>query len=62
MNFMSSLNRVMDFTFAMTGNDDDFVKSMNNLVSGMTNMMTRDYAKGALLHLVLHLVKWHLSR
>ena len=46
--YAASLNRVMDFTFAMTGNDaDDFVKSMNNLVSGMTNMMTSDYAKGA---------------
>ena len=42
------LNRVMDFTFAMTGNDaDDFVKSMDNLVSGVTNMMTSEYAKGA---------------
>ena len=49
--YAASLNRVMDFTFAMTGNDaDDFVKSMNNLVSGMTNMMTSDYAKGCLLY------------
>ena len=58
-----SLNRVMDFTFAMTGNDaDDFVKSMNNLVSGMTNMMTQvTMQKVPSLHLVLHLVKWHLS-
>lgn len=46
--YAASLNRVMDFTFAMTGNDaSDFVKSMDNLVSGMTNMMTSDYAKAA---------------
>ena len=46
--YAASLNRVMDFTFAMTGNDaKDFVKSMDNLVSGMTNMMTSDYAKSA---------------
>ena len=46
--YAASLNRVMDFTFAMTGNDaKDFVTSMDNLVSGMTNMMTSDYAKAA---------------
>ena len=46
--YAASLNRVMDFTFAMTGNDaKDFVTSMDNLVSGMTNMMTSDYAKSA---------------
>ena len=46
--YAASLNRVMDFTFAMTGNDaKDFVQSMDNLVSGMTNMMTSDYAKAA---------------
>ena len=46
--YAASLNRVMDFTFAMTGNDaSDFVKSMDNLVSGMTNMMTSEYAKAS---------------
>ena len=46
--YAASLNRVMDFTFAMTGNDaKDFVKGMDNLVSGMTNMMTSEYAKAA---------------
>ena len=46
--YAASLNRVMDFTFAMTGNDaKDFVKSMDNLVSGMTTMMTSDYAKAS---------------
>lgn len=46
--YAASLNRVMDFTFAMTGNDaQNFVESMDNLVTGMTDMMTSKYAKGA---------------
>ena len=46
--YAASLNRVMDFTFAMTGGDaKDMVKSMDNLVSGVTNMMTSEYAKTA---------------